>query len=261
MPAWAPTSGPWPRIENATESDVHPLARPRPTCAACLLAVAALAPLAVHGQATPKASSIYSCEVNGKRVTSDRPIPECSSRDQRVHNSDGSVREVRSPVPTADERAELEARQQQEARARAQQREAIRRDRNLLQRFPSETAHRKAREAALDDVRKSLALSEARLVALEKERKPLLDETEFYIGKQMPLKLKQAIDANDAATEAQRNLVVNQKAEIVRVDKLYDDELERLRLLWGGAQPGSMGIIASSETAASAPGKPKTAKP
>ncbi len=233
----------------------------RLTPAACLLAALALAPMAAQAQGQTKSASIYSCEINGKRITSDRPIPECIAREQRVHNSDGSVREVRPPVPTADERAEIEARQQQEALARAQQREAIRRDRNLLQRFPNEAAHNKAREAALDDVRKSLKISESRLASLEKERKPLMDETEFYVGRQMPLKLKQSIDANDAATEAQRNLVSNQKAEIVRVNKIYDDELERLRRRWGGAQPGSMGIIASSEAAASAPGKAKTAKP
>lgn len=235
---------------------------PQRTKVACsLLAALALVPAGALGQAPQKATSIYSCEINGKRVTSDRPIPECNAREQIIHNSDGSVRDRRPPPMTADERAEQEAREQQAALARAQQREAVRRDRNLLQRFPNEAAHKKAREAALDDVRKSLKVSESRLVALEKERKPLMDETEFYVGRQMPLKLKQAIDANDAATEAQRNLVTNQNAEIVRINKLYDDELERLRKLWGGALPGSMGIIASSEAAASAPGKPTTAKP
>lgn len=238
---------------------MHTPALARFSLAAPLLAWAVFAPVAA--QVSPKPSSIYSCEINGKKITSDRPIPECIAREQRVHNQDGSVREVRPPVPTADERAAIEAKQQEEALARSQQREAIRRDRNLLLRFPNQKAHDKAREAALDAVRSSLKISEARLIALEKERKPLQDETEFYVGKQLPVKLKQAIDANDAATGAQRDLVANQKAEIVRVDKLYDDELERLRKLWGGAQPGSMGIIASSEQAASAPGKPKVAKP
>lgn len=235
--------------------------RPRSTFAGCLLAAMAFVPPGAFGQGPQKAASIYSCEINGKRVTSDRPIPECNAREQIIHNSDGSERGRRPPPMTADERAEAEAREQQAALMRAQQREAVRRDRNLLQRFPNEAAHKKAREAALDDVRKSLKVSESRLAALEKERKPLQDETEFYVGKQLPLKLKQAIDANDAAAEAQRNLVTNQKAEIVRIDKIYDDELERLRKLWNGALPGSMGIIASSEAAASAPGKPKTAKP
>jgi len=225
------------------------------TAAGLLATVAAAVTEPAFAQAT-KGASIYSCiDANGKRLTSDRPIPECTSRDQRLLNSDGSVKQVLPPSMTADERAAYEARQQEEALARAQQREAVRRDRNLLQRFPNEAAHHKAREASLDDTRKSLRLSESRLEALEKERKPLMDESEFYVGKQLPLKLKQAIDANDASAEAQRNLIQNQKAEQVRINKLYDDELERLRRLWGGAQPGSMGVLASSESAASAPKK------
>lgn len=225
---------------------------------ACLLTTASVLAAAMPASAAGpagKPGTIYSCiDANGKRLTSDRPIPECASRDQRLLNADGSVRQVVPPVPTADERAAIEARQQEEALARAQQREAIRRDRNLLQRFPNEAAHHKAREAALESTRKGLRVSESRLEALEKERKPLMDEQEFYVGKQLPLKLKQSIDANDAATEAQRNLIQNQKAEQVRVIKLYDDELERLRRLWAGAQPGSMGVIVSSD-AASAPRK------
>ena len=92
--------------------------------------------------------------------------PGVHGRDQRLLNSDGSVKQVLPPTMTADERAAYEARQQDEALARAQQREAVRRDRNLLQRFPNEAAHQKAREAALDDTRKSLKVSEARLEAL-----------------------------------------------------------------------------------------------
>lgn len=232
---------------------MFPSALVRPLTAACVLAAAAAMPEPAAAQAV-KSGAIYSCiDANGKRLTSDRPIPECTSRDQRLLNSDGSVKQVLPPSMTADERAAYEARQQEEALARAQQREAVRRDRNLLQRFPNAAAHHKAREASLDDTRKSLSLSESRLEALEKERKPLMDEQEFYVGKQLPLKLKQAIDANDAATEAQRNLIQNQKAEQVRVNKIYDDELERLRRLWAGAQPGSLGVIASSEASASAP--------
>lgn len=204
-------------------------------------------------QPAAKTGPIYTCEVNGKKVTQDRPIPECASKEQRVLNSDGSVRDVRKPEMTADERAEQEARLQQEALAAKVKRESMHRDRNLLQRFPNETAHNKAREAALDDVRKNLKISEQRLASLEKERKPLMDESEFYVGKQLPLKLKQAIDANDATAQAQRELLETQKAELVRINTNYDAELGRLRKLWAGAQPGSLGPLAT-EPPASAPG-------
>ena len=53
-------------------------------------------------------------------------------------------------------------------------------------------------------------------------------------------KLKQQLDANDASTEAQRVLIENQKAELVRVNKLYDVELARLKRLWAGTPPGTL---------------------
>jgi hypothetical protein len=120
-----------------------------------------------------------------------------------------------------------------------------------LARFPNEAAHRKARMAALDDVNTALRVSEVRLSALAKDRKPLMDEAEFYVGKPLPGKLKAQLDANDASVDAQRVLVQNQKLEAVRIEALYDAELVRLKLLWGGAQPGSMGLIAGSASAPS----------
>lgn len=197
------------------------------------------------------ASPIYSCvDASGRRLTSDRPIPECSAREQRLLNSDGSVRRVVPPTMTAEEQAEAEARARQAAIERAARQDAIRRDRNLLSRFPDEAAHRRAREAALDDVDKGVRFSENRLKELERERKPLLDEVEFYAGRQVPLKLRQQLDANDAATSAQRSLVQNQKDEMLRIDRIYDDELARLKRLWSGAPPGSLGAMPNAAPAA-----------
>ncbi len=200
-----------------------------------------------------QAAPIYTCvDANGKKHTSDRPIVECTTRDQRVLNSDGSVKQIVPPTLTADERAEQEARERQAAVERAQQQDAIRRDRNLMLRFPNEAAHNKARAAALDDVRNAVQLSEKRIAALAADRKPLMDESEFYAGKQMPLKLRQQLDANDAATEAQRALIQNQQSEIVRINALYDAELARLKKLWGGAPAGSLGALPSTSAPASA---------
>ena len=211
---------------------------------AAQLIVSACALWCVGTAAQAAGTSIYSCiDANGKRLTSDRPIAECNNREQRELNADGSVKRVLPPTMTADERAEAEAREREAVLERAARLDAIRRDRNLLVRFPNEAAHRKAREAALNDIRKAVTLSESRLVLLATEGKPLMDESEFYVGRQLPPLLKQALDANDAATEAQRTLVLNQQAEVIRIDTLYDVELERLRRLWAGAQPGSLGAL------------------
>ncbi|MDP9045798.1 MAG: hypothetical protein M3O01_13435, partial [Pseudomonadota bacterium] len=189
-------------------------------------------------------SLIYSCyDAGGKRITRDRPIPECIAREQRVLNPDGSLNRVIPPTMTAEESALAEERSHATEVERVRQRDAQKRDQNLLARFPNEAAHNRAREQALEDVRKSLRTSEQRLSTLAKERKPLLDEAEFYVGKPLPLKLKLALDANDASVDAQRTLMQNQKLEIVRIDKNFDDELERLRRLWSDARPGSMGPL------------------
>jgi hypothetical protein len=86
----------------------------------------------------------------------------------------------------------------------------------------------------------AMRTSEQRVKELGAERKPLLEEAEFYKHKPMPAKLKQQMDANDAAAEAQRTAIQNQQAELERVNKLYDAELTRLRKLWAGAAPGTL---------------------
>ena len=222
--------------------------------ALCLCALAGQPALAAPAQ-------IYSCvDANGNKLTSDRPIAACADREQRVLNADGSVRQVLPPTPTADERAEQEAADRRAAIERAAQKDAVRRDRNLLNRFPDEATHQRAREAALDDVRKALRNYEERLKALAAERKPLQDEAEFYVGREPPAKLRQAFDANDAAVEAQRTLIANQQAETVRINKLYDVELDRLKRLWAGAQPGSMGSLPAVPPARATPsGRASTA--
>lgn len=200
------------------------------------------------------AAAIYTCiDDRGRKLTSDRPIAECVGKEQRVLNRDGSLREVKPPTLTAEERAEVEARERKLAEQRMAQAEAVRRDRNLMARYPNEAAHQKARAAALENVALAIRASEVRLKELDRERKPLLDEAEFYKGKSLPAKLRAQLDANDVALEAQRNSMANQNAELGRVNRIYDVELERLRKLWAGARPGSLGPMASVAAVADAP--------
>lgn len=190
---------------------------------------------------------IYTCvDAQGKRITSDRPIAACLAREQQLRNKDGSVRQVIPPSLTPDERAERDAAERQAALQRAAQNDAVRRDRNLVARYPNEGAHQKAREAALDTVRLAIKTTEQRMKDLMAERKPLQDEVEFYKGRQLPLKLKQQLDANDAAMDAQRAASKTQAAELARINALYDAELQRLRALWTGTQPGALPVVNTS---------------
>ncbi len=220
-----------------------------------VLAAAASCGCALAQPAKP-ADGIYTCiDSKGRRLTADRPIPECAHKEQQQLNRDGSVRKVLPPTLTAEERSQQEARDRAAAEARAAQADAVRRDRNLVARFPDEAAHNRAREAAADTVRLAMKATELRLRDLQNERKPLRDEAEFYQNRPLPAKLKAAIEANETSMDAQRTASANQQAELVRINKIYDAELERLRRLWSGAQPGSLGPMTASPPAPAEAGK------
>ena len=222
-----------------------------PRVARCALAFAAHALLwtgaagSAWAQAVPTdAGGIYTClTADGRRLTADRYIDECRNREQRLLNRDGSLRRAIPPTLTTEEAAEADARARSAAAERAARADAVRRDRNLLARYPDEAAHQRARVAAADTVRAAIRTTEHRLRDLTAERKPLANEAEFYVGKPMPAKLRGLLDANDAAVDAQRSSALNQQAELDRINRLYDAELERLRRLWAGAPPGSLGAL------------------
>jgi hypothetical protein len=198
----------------------------------------------------PSNNVVFTCvNAAGRVLTSDRLIGECMDREQRMLSRDGTLLRIVPPSLTADERAEKEARDRKAAAERETKSEAVRRDRNLMQRFPNVAAHQKAREQALEVTQFAITQSEARLADLERERKPLIEETEFYKGKTMPGKLKGQLDANDAATAAQKELLSQQKAELERASKLYDVELAHLKKLWAGALPGSLQMPSDNTTA------------
>jgi len=224
-----------------------------------LLAALAIALSQAAGAAEPSARPIIQCDLNGKKVTSDRPIPECFNKEQRELNPDGSLKRIIPPTPTADELAANEEKEREAKLELAARGDAVRRDRNLMQRFPDEAAHGKAREKALGELRMAGKIYADRIADLMTEKKKLDDEKEFYVNvrvnKPLPTQLKQKIDANDASLEAQKSLAQNQAEETDRITRLYDAELGRLRKLWSGAQPGSLGPMPGTQQAA-APAKP-----
>lgn len=221
--------------------------------AAAAWALCAAVPGAAQAQPKETGSGIYTCvDDKGRRITSDRPIPECLAREQRQLNRDGSLQRTVPPTPTAEERAEQEQRERRAAEALALQADAMRQDRTLLQRYKTPEEHRRARVASLDALRSAMAATDQRLADLTRERRQLLQEAEFYRGRTLPTKLQQSIEAVDTAMAAQRAATQHQRTELDRINRLYDVELERLRQLWAGAAPGSMGPIAPVRAASGA---------
>ena len=188
--------------------------------------------------------TIYSCvDAKGRKITADRPIPECQDREQRVLRRDGAQQSVVGPSMSLEERAAYEEVQRRKLAEEAARKDVIRHDRNLLARYPNAAAHQRARENALEPTEQAQKSAEKRLADLAVEHKQLLAETEFYNGKNLPRKLKNALDQNQASTEAQRHSIEQHKQEAARITALYDEELLRLKKLWAGAQPGTVGPI------------------
>ncbi len=100
--------------------------------------------------------SIFTCTVNGKTFSGDRPPQECANTDMRELNRDGSVRRVLARPPTQDElraRAlEAKKRLEEEDKQLAQRR----RDKSLLEAYASEEEIEVARSKSLESATQSM---------------------------------------------------------------------------------------------------------
>lgn len=233
-------------IGNATVSDgSYPFAQAvlrRP--AARWVLCAALLPLCSLGLAQQQVpqGGIYACvDAKGRRLTSDRPIPECIDREQRELNPSGSTRRIVGPTLTAQEVAAQEA-QQRKAREDANRAfDDRRRDRALLSRYPDRAAHDRVRAETLAQLDQLIASAQSQLSVLMNERKKLDTELEFYRANpsKTPAALKRQHDANMASLATQQRLISDQVDEKKRVNARFDEELVRLKVLWTTMTPTS----------------------
>jgi hypothetical protein len=194
-----------------------------------------------HGAAGQQAApaggaSIYACvDVKGRRITSDRPIPECLDREQReLSATTGITRRVVPASLTAEEREHLEAKAQQEAAQRTKANEDRRRDRALLSRYPNPAKHHEERAKQLAQIDAVIASIQLRSQDLTKQRAELALEMEFYKSNpsQAPASLKRRLDDNAQQQDGQKRLEANQSQEKQRINVRFDEELARLRQLW-----------------------------
>ena len=181
------------------------------------------------------AQSIYTCtDAKGRKITSDRPITECTDRSQQEMTPSGTVKRVLGPTLTAKERAALDEKEKADAEARVQLVEEKRRNRALLSRYPDRAAHDKERNAALAQVDEVLKTGIKRAYELADQRRAINTEMEFYksdINKATPA-LRRRVDENDNNMAAQKRFFVEQDAEKQRINQRFDEELAKLKVLW-----------------------------
>ena len=182
--------------------------------------------------------SIFTCSVNGKTFSGDRPPPECANTDMRELNRDGSVRRIIARPPTQDElraRAmEAKKRLEEEDKQLAQRR----RDKSLLEAYASDEEIEAARAKSLETAMQSMARAQARIDSLNGERKKLDDEAEFYKKRVLPDQIKRSFVSNQQEVSQAEKILNDAVAETKRINERFDAEKKRFReLLAQGARP------------------------
>ncbi|MDP2021415.1 MAG: DUF4124 domain-containing protein [Hydrogenophaga sp.] len=192
--------------------------------------------LVVSTVALAQGKGIYTCiDSKGRRITSDRPITECLDREQRELTGSGTVKRVVPPSYTAEERARIDAQKKAEEALQARIAEEKRRDRALLIRYPNKPVHDKERADALTQIDEVISAVNKRAQALLDQRKDISAELEFYQNdvSKAPLWLRRKLEDNEQQVAVQQRFVVEQTQEKQRLNARFDEELVKLRQLWG----------------------------
>jgi chromosome segregation ATPase len=179
-------------------------------------------------------SRIYSCvDAKGRRLTSDRAIPECSDREQRELSPTGTVRRTIPPTLTPVERAAKEEQDKKAAEEQQRLAEEKRLHKLLVARYPNQRTHDSERAKALQPVDEAIASSRRRIAELQDQQKKLRAQSDATKAPpEAVTRLKRQLEENEQQTAAQTRVVATQEEEKARITKRYDEELARLQKLW-----------------------------
>ncbi|MBS0340964.1 MAG: DUF4124 domain-containing protein [Proteobacteria bacterium] len=203
--------------------------------------------------AAGNAAGIYSCvDSRGRTITADRPIADCSDREQRELNPSGTVKRKVDPTLTAKEQADREEKDRQAQQATLRAQEERRRERALLIRYPTPAAHDRERADALAQIDVVIQAARKRVSELAEARKKVDDELEFYSKdiSRAPASLKRELDDLQQSVAVQNRFIADQEDEKKRVNARFDDERIRLSKLWPPQPAAATGGVTPTGTSA-----------
>ena len=202
-----------------------------------LLTLIALAAAAAV-QAQVKAQ-VYTCTTaTGRKITADRPIPECMDREQReLQTSTGRVNILKPKQTEAERWAEREAQKQLE-REKESTVQQQRRDQQLLARYPDEAALEEKRSYMLEEVKKRWAptLEEQAEINVRRKEISAAADARRKAGKTADFSTAKEAAQLERRTFQLQPMMDKAQADIDRVNQDMDTDLARLRYLRGQAQ-------------------------
>ena len=179
--------------------------------------------------------SIYTCvDKSGRKLTSDRPIPECVDREQRELGPSGTVRRVVGPTLTDHERVAIEAKRRKDHEERLRVVEERRRERVLTTRYPDKATHDVERAAAIGMLEGASTAATQHIQTLRDDRLKLDVEMEFYRSNptKAPMRLRRQIAENEENIQERQRFLGAQAQEKRRIHQRFDLELAQLQRLW-----------------------------
>ena len=199
-------------------------------------------------------NAVYSCvDKNGRRITADRPIPECIDREQRVLDKTGTERRRIGPTLTENERTQLDAQRRADAEQKAKVADQRRRERALITRYPDEATHNAERVTALAVFNDLIQIAYKRIEQLRSDRAAINTELEFYQNdpKKAPAKVQRRIADNEEVIAEQQRYIATQQDEKRKVQQRFDTELVQLKELWA-AERAATGSVSAAKPASAA---------
>lgn len=184
---------------------------------------------------SPFPEGIYTCiDARGRMLTSDRPIPTCMDREQRVLTPGGTVKAIIAPRLSEREQEALAEKARQQAAQRERELHERRKDDALVMRYPDRRSHDEERAEQLAQIDMLRGLVFERMKELQKQRAALKQELEFYDNdlSKAPHLLRQQFADNEESQKLQESMLRQQEAEKRKINEKFDEELRRLEPRW-----------------------------
>ncbi len=177
-------------------------------------------------------SHIYSCKDDqGRTITSDRPISECTRRDIRVLRADGITKNVLPAPLTEDQRKQRDTEEEQRQIKLNAQKEQQTRDRALMAAYPNLEAIEVARQRRLREVQTEIQQARERILVKYPDLKSVQNEMEFFKGKPVPSAVKSRLQVAATSILVEDEVIRNKTQEMAVINNKYDSDLQRLKQL------------------------------
>jgi len=192
--------------------------------------------LALLSANVAQAGNMLCCQDSstGRRVCGDSLPEQCRGRAYKILDGAGNVIKEVGPPMTAEQKAQAAAEVQRKKEEEASHQEQRRKDQALLATYSSVRDIDQARDRNVNDVQDAVKQTEAKIAALQKQRKKYETELEFYRNKPVPPELAKNLRDIDSDIKAQTGVIDAKKAELEQIRTKYDLDKRRYVELSGG---------------------------